>query len=227
MYQITKIDLVKQRIPKECAIPKYLYLSILALGLGFGTFLVRIVFSIDVFPFGLPIPFIIQYIMMFSFGVIIVRYDWIKQTTKSHVKVWVIIITASFILFFAYAIPVLGFEGDYSILMGGFNIHALLFALVENIICVGMIFVLLKVFYAKFNKQGKIMKNLSSSAFYIYLIHPPVLLPVSLAFAAIPLIPVVKLGVVFPLTVIFCYLLSHFGLEKIHLKKPKRVNLNS
>jgi len=225
--QITKIGSVQQRIPKEFSIPKYYYLVLLALGLGFGTFLVRTVFSIDDFPLGLPIPFIIQYIMMFSIGVIIVRYEWIKKMTKSHVKVWVIIITAAFVLFFAYALPVLGFEGDYSILMGGFNLHALLFALVENIICVGMIFVLLKIFYAKFNKQGKIMKNLSSSAFYIYLIHPPVLVLVSLAFISINLIPVLKLAIVFPLAVILCYLISHFVLEKIHLKKPTRVTQNS
>ena len=191
----------------------------MALGLGFSTFLVRIFFSIDEGLLGLPVAFIIQYIMMFSLGVIIVRYDWIKQMTRKHVKVWVIIIALSFILFFAYAIPVLGFEGDYSVLMGGFNIHALLFALVENIICVGMIFVLLKVFYAKFNKQGKIMQNLSPSAFYIYLIHPPVLVLVSLAFSVVSLISVAKLGIVFSLTVIVCYLLSHFVLEKIHLSK--------
>ncbi|MFX1567094.1 MAG: acyltransferase family protein [Promethearchaeota archaeon] len=224
--QLTKIESIQKLIPKEFTIPKYIYLFLIALGLGFSTFLVRIFFSIDETLLGLPLAFIIQYIMMFSLGVIIVRYDWIKQMTRSHVKVWVIIITASFILFFAYAIPVLGLEGDYGILMGGFNIHALLFALVENIICVGMIFVLLKVFYAKFNKQGKIMKNLSSGAFYIYLIHPPILVLVSLAFAAVSIIPVAKLGIVFPLTFIACYLLSHFVLEKIHLSKNARLHKN-
>ena len=214
--QLTKIESVQQHIPTDFPIPKYIYLFLIALGLGFSTFLVRIFFSIDESLLGLPLAFIIQYIMMFSFGVIIVRYDWIKKMTRSHVKVWIIIILVSFILFFAYAIPVLGFEGDYSILMGGFNIHALLFAIVENIICVGMIFVLLKVFYARFNKQGKLLKNLSSSAFYIYLIHPPVLVLVSLVFALINLISVLKLAFVFPLTIIICYLLSHFILEKIH-----------
>ncbi|MFX0040481.1 MAG: acyltransferase family protein [Promethearchaeota archaeon] len=222
--QLTKVESIQRRIPKEFPIPKYVYLFLIALGLGFSTFLVRIFFSIDENLLGLPVAFIIQYIMMFSLGVIIVRYDWIKKMTKRHIKVWVIIISAAFVLFFVYAIPVLGFETDYSILMGGFNLHALLFALVENIICMGIIFVLLKIFYAKFNKQGKILQNLSSSAFYIYLIHPPVLVLVSLAFASISLIPVIKLAIVFPLAVIICYLLSHFVLEKIHLNKPKRVS---
>ncbi|MFX0004234.1 MAG: acyltransferase family protein [Candidatus Hodarchaeota archaeon] len=225
--QITKIEIIQRHIPKEFLIPKYLYLFLIALGLGFSTFLVRIFFSIDDTLLGLPLSFIIQYIMMFITGVIIVRYDWIKKITKNHVKVWVIIITAAFLLFFAYAIPVLGFETDYSVLMGGFNLHALIFALVENIISVGMIFVLLKIFYAKFNKQGKILQNLSSSAFYIYLIHPPILVLVSLVFLFTPLLPAVKLAIVFPLTVLFCYLLSHFVLEKIHLRKSIKLIRNS
>ncbi|MHA1192469.1 MAG: hypothetical protein ACTSP9_09250 [Promethearchaeota archaeon] len=89
--------------------------------------------------------------------------------------------------------------------------------MVDNIICMGMIFVLIKIFYAKFNTQGKILQNLSSSAFYMYLIHPPVLVLVSLGFASMPLFPVIKLAIVFPLTVILCYLISHFfkkGFEK-------------
>jgi len=224
--QITKIETVQRRIPKEFPIPKYLYLFLLALGLGFCTFLIRIFFSIDNHPFGLPVPFIIQYIMMFSLGVISVRYDWIKEMTRIHVKVWFIIIVAAIVLFFLYTIPTLGFETDYSILMGGFNLYALLFALVENIICVGMIFVLVKVFYAKFNKQGKIMQNLSASAFFIYLIHPPILVLVSLAFISVPIIPVIKLAIVFPLAVILCYLLSHFFLEKIHFNKKERAEIN-
>jgi len=142
--------------------------------------------------------------------------------TKKHVKVWAIVITIVFILFFAYAALVVGLDADLSVFMGGFNLHALFFAIVESIICMGMIFVLIKIFYAKFNKQGKILQNLSSSAFYIYLIHPPVLVLISLAFANLPLVPAIKMLIVFPLTVIVCYLLSHYVLEKIQLKKKAK-----
>jgi glucan biosynthesis protein C len=224
--QITKIGAVQRRIPDEFSIPNYSYLVLFAIGLGFITFLLRLISPIDQSLLGLPFSFIILYLMMFSVGIIAVRYEWIEKMTRKHVKVWVIIIAATFILFFLYAALFVGLDSNLSVFMGGFNFHALFFAIVESVICIGMIFVLLKIFYAKFNKQGKILHNLSSSAFYIYLIHPPVLVLVSLAFASIPLLPAIKLIIIFPLTVILCYLLSHFVLEKINLKKRTRVTQN-
>jgi len=225
--QITKINFVQRRIPKELPIPKYFYLLFLAIGLGFLTFLVRLVSPIDRFPLGVPFGFFIPYLMMFSVGVIAVRYDWFKKMTRRHVKVWAITILAAFILLNLYVFLFLGFDSDLSVFLGGPTLHALVFTVVENVIVMGMIFVLLKIFYAKFNDQGKILQNLSSGAFYMYLIHPIVLVLVSLGFAYIPLIPVIKLAIVFPLTVILCYLISHFVLEKIHLKKRTRVTQNS
>ena len=225
--QITKIDSIQHRIPKELQIPKYFYLLLLAISLGFFTFLVRLISPIDKFPLGIPFGFFIPYLMMFSVGVIAVRYNWIGKMTRRHVKVWAITILVAFILLNLYVVIFLGFDSDLSIFLGGPTWGALVFTVVENVIAMGMIFVLLKVFYAKFNDQGKILQNLASSAFYMYLIHPIVLVSVSLVFAYLPLLPVIKLAIVFPLTVILCYLISHFVLEKIHLKKRIRVTQNS
>jgi len=225
--QITKIDSIQRRIPKELPIPKFFYLLLLAISLGFLTFLVRLVSPIDRFPLGIPFGFFIPYLMMFSVGIIAVRYNWIGKMTRRHVKVWTITILAAFILLNLYVINFLGFDSDLSIFLGGATWGALIFTVVENVIAMGMIFVLLKIFYAKFNYQGKILHNLASSAFYMYLIHPIVLVSVSLVFAFLPLYPVVKLAIVFPLTVILCYLISHFVLEKIQLKKRTRVPQNN
>jgi len=220
--QITKIDSVQRRIPTELSIPKHIYLLLIAISLGFLTFLLRLISPIDAFPLGMPFGFFALYLMMFSVGVIAVRYDWIGKMRKHHVKVWAITILVAFILINLYLALFVGFDSDLSVFLGGLNWSALVFALAENVISMGMIFVLLKIFYAKFNDQGKLLQNLSSSAFYMYLIHPIVLVPVSLGFAYIPIFPVIKLAIVLPLTVILCYLLSHFVLEKIHLEKRTR-----
>jgi len=225
--QITKIDSLQRRIPTEFSIPKYFYLLLVAISLGFLTFLLRLASPIDAFPLGMPFGFFVLYLMMFSVGIIAVRYDWIAKMRKHHVKVWAITIVATFILLNLYVAFFVGFDSDLSVFLGGPNLSALAFAMAENVISMGMIFVLLKIFYAKFNDQGKLLQNLSASAFYMYLIHPIVLVPVSLGFAYVPLFPVIKLAIVFPLTVILCYLLSHFFLEKIHLKKRIRDTQNS
>ena len=169
--QVTKVDLVQRLIPKELSIPKYFYLLLFAISLGFLTFLVRLFSPIDKFPLGIPFGFFTIYLMMFSVGVIAVRYNWIGKMTRHHVKVWAITILAAFILLYTYVPLFLGFDSDLSVFLGGPTLHALVFALGESIVCTGMIFVLIKIFYAKFNKQGKILKNLGDSSYYIYLIH--------------------------------------------------------
>ncbi|MHA2390607.1 MAG: acyltransferase family protein [Promethearchaeota archaeon] len=221
--QITKINLIQQRIPKELPIPKYIYLFLLAIGLGFLAFLVRINYSIIDTPLGLPIAYMIQYFMMFSVGIIAYRYGWFEKMTRRQVKVWAITIFVTVMLFFTYFFVVVGADSDFSVFLGGLNWNALIFAMVDNIACMGMIFVLIKVFYAKFNKQGKILKNLADSSYNIYLIHPFVVIPVSLGIAFISLSPIIKLIIVLPVSVILCYLISHFILQKIHLSKRKNL----
>ena len=64
--QVTKIDSIQQRIPKEMPIPKYIYLLLVAIGLGFLSFLVRLTFSIvdaDVLPIELRDPGLIHQFM--------------------------------------------------------------------------------------------------------------------------------------------------------------------
>jgi peptidoglycan/LPS O-acetylase OafA/YrhL len=221
--QITKIDKIQKHIPKELKIPKNIYLFLFAIGLGFLTFLVRINFPFTETPLGLPIGYILQYFMMFCFGILAYRYGWFKQMTRRHVKIWAITIFIAVMLFFTYFFGIIGVDSDFSTFMGGFNVNALIFALVDNIATMGMIFVLIKIFYAKFNKQGKILKNLGDSSFYMYLIHPLVVIPLSLGIAFISISPLLKLVIVLTLSIILCYLLSHFVLEKIHFKKRTSV----
>ncbi len=222
--QITKSASVQQYIPKEFPIPRYIYLLLFAFGLGFVTYLVRISFSIDNRPLGIPIGFLFQYLMMFSVGVIALRYNWFEKMTRDHVKAWSITMASAFVLVYLYGFIFLGVDADFSVFMGGSSLAAFIWAMAESIVCVGMIFVLIPIFYAKYNHQGTLMHNLSDSAFHMYLIHPPILVLVGLAFASIPLIPIVKFAIVFPLTVLLCYLVSHFVIRKIQLNRRTRLN---
>ena len=220
--QIAKLDSIKKRIPMELPIPRYFYLLLIAIALGFLTFLVRTVLPIDDRPLEIPWGQLIQYLMMFSVGVICIRYKWFEKMSRRHVQIWLLTIVISAMLIYVDFFFVLGIEADLIVFSGGANIHALLFALVDNVVCMGVIFVLIKLFYAKFNKQGPILQSLSSSAYHMYLIHPPILVALSLGLASLALNPVMKIGIVFPLAVLLCYLVSHYVTGKVHLKKQKQ-----
>ena len=217
--QITKLDSVKRRIPEDLAIPQYLYLMLLALVLGFLTFLIRIFLPIDDRPLEIPWGQFILYLMMFGVGIICVRYRWFEKISKRDVQIWLVTIIISMMSIYLDFFFVLGVEADLAIFSGGLNFHALLFSMADSIICMGMIFVLIKVFYAKFNKQGPLLHSISASAYHMYLIHPPILVTLSLAIAFLDLSPIVKILMVFTLGVLLCYLVSHFIIERIHFRK--------
>jgi fucose 4-O-acetylase-like acetyltransferase len=200
-------DILQIQNPKEIPIPKFIYLLLLAIGLGVLSFIVRIPFPIEQWPLGLPIGYMIQYFMMFSVGVIAVRYGWIKQMKRHHVKIWAVTIFAAVMLYFTYFFVFVGVEADYTLFFGGFNQEALVFALVDNVICMGMIFVLIKLFYAKFNTGGKLQKKLADNSYLVYLIHPFIVVPLTLAIAPVFLSPLIKLVIVVPASVFLCYLI--------------------
>jgi hypothetical protein len=219
--QITKLETLQRKISNQYSIPRYSYLLLLAIGLGGLTFIVRIFFPIDVRPLEIPLGQLIQYLMMFTIGIICVRYLWFEKMTKKHVKIWLITILFSLVVIYIDFFIAIMIDVDLVDFTGGANLHAFIFALVDNVISMGVIFVLIKVFYAKYDKQGPILRNLSASAYHMYLVHPPVLITISIGFSFLNLYPIIKLALVFTLSVILCYLLSHFVIEKVHVIKRR------
>ncbi|MFW9849803.1 MAG: acyltransferase family protein [Candidatus Thorarchaeota archaeon] len=213
--QFMKYDFVQRRVSHELAIPRYVYLLLLAIALGILSFVVRIFLSIDDRPLEIPWGQLIQYLMMFSIGIICVRNRWFEKITKKDVQIWLITIIVSVLLIYLDFFFILGVEADLAVFSGGYNVHSLLFSIVDSIICMGVIFVLIKVFYAKFNSQGTLLRNVSGSAYNMYLVHPSILVILSVGIAVLDLNPIVKIGVVFPLAVLFCYLVSHYFIKKI------------
>ena len=112
-------------------------------------------------------------------------------------------------LYFTYFFVFVGVESDYTLFFGGPNVEALVFALVDNILCMAMIFVLIKVFYAKLNTRGKVLKNLADNSYLVYLIHPFVVIPISLGLASMALSPLIKVAIVVPASIIVCYLITY------------------
>jgi hypothetical protein len=213
---IAEFELLKSYLPKgEISIPQYPYLLLFAIVLGCGTFISRVIVPVDEFPLGMPFSTILIYLMMFSVGIIAIRHNWFEKVSKDNVKIWSITIVLMYSIIFLYTVFFMGLDADFTVFLGGFSLPAFLFALSETIIAVGMIFVLIPIFYLKLNFQGEILQKLSASAFHMYLIHAPILVTISLLFAPISIFPIIKLATVFPLTVIICYLISHYFLRKI------------
>ena len=223
-YVLTKVKSVKKHLPKDFTIPKFIYLLLFTVILGLITFVVRIFFSIDDRPLEIPWGQFFQYITMFSFGVICMRYRWFEKITFKQVKTWSGTILISIVIIFMVFFIALESGTDFVVFQGGINIFAFVFSLIDSIICVGVLFVLIGVFYVKFNHQGLLLRNLSQSAYNMYLVHPPILIATALLFSSISLIPILKVTLVFILTTMFCYLTSYYLIERNSLIRNKKLS---
>ncbi len=213
--QIIQLEFIKTSIPYEIQIPRIMMLLLLSLILGLLTFFIRLIFPVGEVIIGIPFAFAIQYITMFTVGVISYRNNWFEKMENSNIKKWIVIIMASAFFFILYIIFIYGLESDLTLIAGSLTLHSLVYAMVDNIICMGMIFVLIPIFRNKFNSQGNIAKNLSINAYNMYLLHAPMLVLVSLLFSLVTILPIIKLCLVSIITIIICFLASNFFLKRI------------
>lgn len=212
--QVANQESLKIFVTHEYQIPKIPILLLISLILGFFTFVIRLYYPVGEVNLGIPLSFIIQYILMFIFGIFAYRYDWFKKMDKSHMKKWIVIILASAIFFLLYVAFIFRIDTDFNAMAGGFTLDALIYAIIDNIICMGMIFTIIPIFRDRFNNTGKLMKSLSINAYYMYLVHAPLLVLVSLLVASIMVMPGVKLFLVSFITIILSYLFSNYLLRK-------------
>ncbi|MHA2117257.1 MAG: hypothetical protein ACXABM_17315, partial [Candidatus Thorarchaeota archaeon] len=71
----------------------------------------------------------------------------------------------------------------------------------------------IKLFYAKFNTGGNVQKILADNSYLVYLIHPFIVVPISLGLAPVFLSPLIKLAIVVPVSIILCYVIGHLLIQ--------------
>jgi len=126
-----------------------------------------------------------------------------------------LIVLISIIFFFVISLLGGALEGNIDPYLGGLQWQAFAYATWESFYCIGMCIGLITLFRRKYNRQGKVTKNLSQNAYTIYIIHAPVLIFISILFLYILLPALLKFIIVLPIVLLVCLFISHFILRKI------------
>lgn len=192
----------------EYKIPENLTIAIFASGLGLITFIVRIWLPVgwNFAILNFQIPYFPQYILMFIIGLIAYRGDWFLQIPEKTGKLWSQI-TAILIVLFA-VFPAL--VDDPTHLFGGFYWQALLYALWEQFLCVAVIITLTVLFRKIYNNQSRLLREMSTSAYTVYIFHAPIIVFLALSLQGFVLNPLLKFILVAPLAVVICFILSNY-----------------
>lgn len=148
---------------------------------------------------------------MYIVGIIAYRCNWLVRIPDSTGRFWLCVAIVFIIMLFP-ALFVLGgaSSGNISPFKSGF--HWQCFGLVawEQFTGVAMIISLLFVSRKHFNRQARLGKAMSASAYTAYIIHAPVVVLVTLAMRNISLYPLLKFALAVLIAVPLCFALGNF-----------------
>jgi glucan biosynthesis protein C len=180
----------------------------LAALIGVVDFIVRLWFPIGsgVQPLGIQLSFLFQYICLFAVGIAAYRGDWLSGLTVAAGKAWLRV--ALILTGLLSIVPMIsgGLEGFSSRAMGGPYWQALLYAVWEQLVGMGLIVSLLVFFRERANRPGAFRKILSANAYTVYIIHPLVVVFLAMSIRNVSLPPLAKFVLVGPAAVGLCFL---------------------
>ncbi|ODS34977.1 hypothetical protein BEH94_02790 [Candidatus Altiarchaeales archaeon WOR_SM1_SCG] len=184
---------------------------IFALFLAIFTFIVRIWLPLgwNFELLNLQIPFFPQYIVLFIVGLIAYRGKWFSQIPAKTGKLWLrvaIVLAILLPIMLVLGAP----DGDPSVFFGGVSWQAFAYPLWEQFFAVSIIIALSVLFRERYNHQGRLAKELSASAYTVYILHAPIIVFLALSLKGIALNPLLKFVLVAPVAVFLCFLIGNY-----------------
>jgi glucan biosynthesis protein C len=201
---------------KEVPTPGNVAIAIFALTVGLITFVVRIWLPVGwIFaPLGFQFPHFPQYIGIFVVGIIAYRRGWLSAISEDTAKgrLWgrvvVFLIALAPVLFVAGG----ALQGSTESFRGGLHWQALVYALWEQLLCVGMVIGLLVSFRRRYDRQSGLARDMSSSAYAVYVFHTPIVVLVALGLRSIEMYPLLKFALASLICLPACFVVA--GLAK-------------
>ena len=183
-------------------------LALAALGTGVAAFLLRLVWPTGTTLLYLQIGFFASYIVLFTAGCLAALWPTLDKAPARQRRLWIRVAWATFPVMPAAVVlgrHVPALAGSQS---GGWNVQAAVYALWEPFLAWGVIMGLLHLFTRRFETPGAIWRSLSRRAYAIYIIHPPVLVGLALAWRSVAAPPALKFLVTGTAACLACYWLA-------------------
>jgi glucan biosynthesis protein C len=157
------------------------------------SFLVRLAFPTGTNVVWLQLGYFVPYLVLFATGCLMAHRQLLDQVTLADARPWAI---TSAVLFFLLPAMIALHSGGVGSFSGGWNIYAAFYAAWDPFIGWGIMLAYLALF-GRFAAQGnRLTTALAARAYGAYIVHPPVLVGLSLLARSWTAAPLVKLGVV-------------------------------
>ncbi|MBS4174684.1 acyltransferase family protein [Bacillus sp. FJAT-49736] len=183
-------------------------LVITAFSLGAVAFFVRLIYPVGNGILGLQFGYFPSYILLFYVGIVSYRNNWLKNITADTEKIWKWI-TFIAIPIFPIGLILTGALNGTLMVNGGWNIQAILYALWEPFVCIGMCILLISLFKQKYNQMSLFFKWLADNSFTVYILHPPIIVGGSLLLHTLDILPFGKFVIVSILSLVLTFILAY------------------
>jgi surface polysaccharide O-acyltransferase-like enzyme len=190
-----------------------------ALATGVVAFLLRLQWPVGTEVWGLQLGYFSSYVVLFITGFLAAAPRWLERLQALQVRTWRRIAWVALPVLPAVALlgqPLAGIEGRPE---GGWSIPALVYAFWEPFVAWGVILVLLQRCQHRFQDLGPIGTRLARRAFAIYVIHPPVVVAVTLAWRDVGAPALLKFALSGGVACVLCYVLAGLLLKLPGVKR--------
>ena len=173
-----------------------------ALVTGAAALALRTAWPVGVNVWGLQLGYFASYVVLFGFGAIAARRRWLEDIPPDKVRRWwrialVALPTLPILYFASRAVPALGGR-----VLGG------VYAFWEPLVAWGVILKLLWLFQRRFAVLGGGGRALARRAYTIFIIHPPVLVAVALAWRSVAAPALLKFVVTGSVSCAVCFVVA-------------------
>jgi peptidoglycan/LPS O-acetylase OafA/YrhL len=193
--------------------PSNAALVLAALGTGVAAFLLRLVWPTGTTLLHLQLGYFASYVVLFAAGCLAAPWPGLDEAPAKQRRLWIAIACITFPL-----MPIAFVLGEHFAWLagsqsGGWNVQAAVYAFWEPFLAWGVIMGLLHLFTRRLEAPGRVWRSLSRRAYAIYIIHPPVLVALALAWRSVAAPSALKFLVTATATCLACYLLAGLMLK--------------
>ena len=163
-------------------------------------------------------PFFVQYIVLFGFGVVAYQNNWLNAVSFRSGKQWFIFAQILILIVFPLLVYFGGVKQGIEAFAGGFTWQSFGYAVWEQLTGFSLILGLLGLAKKYINRKGKVARQLSGSAYGVFIFHTPVIVAISALFLHWEIFPIIKFLLLAPLALISVFFVA-FLFRKLPLMK--------
>jgi len=173
-------------------LPSWRVILLAIVSIGLSAFAVRLVMPVGCEILWLQLGFFPSYIVLFAAGAAAAPKRLIERVTVREALPWLALTTLA-LASLPLMVMTQGVSGGFE---GGMNFNALYYALWEPCVATGVILGLLAWANSRRHTTGPVTSWVATSAFGAFILHPPVLVALSVMAASWPVAPWIKFFVV-------------------------------